>query len=254
MEKARTSSSQLADSLQWIAYALIVVFLAQVIAAIVPVAFIRPEWMVRFSAALRGTASLPLMAVGILMIANMIDGDVRPSSKQITQMRRVASWAALGFLLLIPLQSYGTVRTINSQVEERQAELRQVKAAVRQLQSAKTELELRRAILAIPGAEQLARRPLGADVPTVRNFLLERIRSTTNRLENQLKDNQSKSLETIIIPLFRDGFICLAYALGFAGIGYNNQGKSTPLRRLLKPRNPQLLKQAGTSWPEMSRK
>lgn len=243
MEKGRLSSRQAADSLQWIAYALILVFLAQVITAIFPIAFIQPQWMVRFSGALRATASLPLLALGLFMVANTIDAEVSPSSKQINWMRRFATLASLGFLLLIPLQSYGTVKGINAQVEERQAELKKVLAAVPQIQKAQTETELRRAIIAIPGGEQLASRPLGGNVPTVRDFLLKRIESTVNRLENQLKENQDQALQRIILPLSRDGLISLAYAIGFAGMGFNNFGQPTPLRRLVRSRNTEFQKE-----------
>jgi hypothetical protein len=243
VEKGRISSRQAADSLQWIAYALILVFLAQVITAIFPIALIQPEWMVRFSGALRGTASLPLLALGLFMLANTMDGDVSPSSKQINWMRRLATLAALGFLLLIPLQSYGTVKAINAQVEERQAELKKVLAAVPEIQKAQTEAELRRAITTIPGGEQLASRPLGGDVPTVRDFLLKRIRSTVNRLENQLKENQDQAIQRILLPLSRDGLISLAYAIGFAGMGFNKFGRPTPLRRLVRTRNTELHKE-----------
>ncbi|MEB3303990.1 MAG: hypothetical protein VKK99_05285 [Cyanobacteriota bacterium] len=246
MAKERISSRQVADSIQWIAYALMLVFLVQVIAALFPVALLQPEWMLRFSAAIRGTASLPLLGVGLLMLANLIDGDVQPASNQLPKIRQIATLAALGFLLLIPLQSYGTVRAINGQVEERQAELKKVVSAVGQLQNATTELELRRALLAIPGGEQLARRPLGADVPTVKNFLLERIKATISRLENDLKESKSNALQRIILPLFRDGFLSLAYSLGFAAIGYNKPGQSTPLRRLLRPRSVELLRENKT--------
>ena len=248
------SSSQIADCLQWVGYALILVFLAQLVAALFPVALLQPQWIVRMSATLRGTASLPLLGTVLLLLANMIDGSVSPSSRQLTLIRRIATLAAIGFLLLIPLQSYGTVRTINAQVQERQGQLKQVVSAANQLQNAKTEQELREAIRAIPGGEQLANRPLGADVQTVKTFLLERIRPTVKRLENQLKENQSKALQNLVIPLLRDGVISLAYALGFAGMGYNKLGRPTPLRRLFKASNPELLKELGSSrWPGLPR-
>jgi hypothetical protein len=95
----------------------------------------------------------------------------------------------------------------------------------------------------MPGGEQLARRPLGGEVPTVRNFLLERIQSTVNRLENELKENKDKALQRIILPLSRDGLISLAYAIGFAGMGYNRFGQPTPLRRLVRSRNTEFQKE-----------
>lgn len=247
----KVGSSQLADSLQWIAYALFIVFLAQVITSLFPIALIQPQWMVRVSATLRGTASLPLIGTALLMLANLLDEDVLPSGDQLRPIRRVATIAAIGFLLLIPLQSYGTITTIRNQVQEGQGQLKKLADAANQIQKATNEPELREAIRAIPGGEQLANRPLGADVQTIKTGLLTRLRPSVKRLENQLKQNQNEALQNTIGPLFRDGFIALAYAIGFASMGYSKSGQPTPLRRLLRSHNPRLLKEqrAITSMP-----
>jgi hypothetical protein len=110
------------------------------------------------------------------------------------------------------------------------------------VRNASNEQQLREAIRAIPGAEELASRPLGADVQTIKISLLDRLRQSTNSLQNQLKDTQRLSLQQSIKPLIRDGFIALGYAIGFAGMGYSNTGQPTPLRLLLKARSPQLPK------------
>jgi len=246
----KVGSSQMADSLQWLAYALFLVFLAQVVASLFPIALLQPQWMVQVSSSIRGTASLPLMATAMLMFANMIDGEVLPSSDQIRLIRRIATFAAIGFLLLIPLQSYGTVGVIRSQVQEGQGQLKRLADAANLVQGAANEQQLREAIRAIPGGEQLANRPLGADVQTIKTGLLARLRPSVKRLENQLKENQSKALQNTIGPLVRDGVISLAYAIGFASMGYGKSGQPTPLRRLLKTHSPRLLKEQRGTWSD----
>jgi hypothetical protein len=236
----KISTSQVADSLQWFAYALLIVFIAQVLTSLFPLALLQPQWMSRVSAVLRGAATLPLIAMALLMLANMLDGLVLPSSKQFKLMRRICSVVAIGFLLLIPLQSYGAIRSINNQVDESQGQLNKLAAAANKLQKATNEEQLREAIREIPGGEQLANRPLGADVQTVKTGLLARIRPTLKRLENRLAESKSKALQNLILPLIRDGLIAIAYALGFASIGYTKSGSPTLLRRLLKSRSPQL--------------
>lgn len=243
----------MADILQWVGYALVLVFFAQVISAFFPIALLQPQWIVRASAALRGTASLPLLGTALILLANMIDGSVLPSSRQLVQFRRIATIAALGFLLLIPLQSFATVRSINSQAQARQVELNRVIAAADQLKKATTEQQLRDAIRAIPGGEQVANRPLGADVQTIKTALLKRIQPSVKQAENQLQESKNQALQNIIVPLFRDALTCLAYVIGFAGMGHNPVGKPTPLRRLLKARNPELLKEMGATWPGLPR-
>ena len=73
--------------------------------------------MVRISDSLRATASLPIMALAMIMLANMIDKKVMPSRLYLQLFRRIASLAAIGFLLLIPLQIYGSVAGIRSQLQ-----------------------------------------------------------------------------------------------------------------------------------------
>ena len=87
----------MADSLQWLAYALFLVFLAQVITSLFPFGLLQPQWMVRVSGTLRGTASLPLMATALLMLANMIDSQVMPSCDQLRLIRKISTFAAVGF-------------------------------------------------------------------------------------------------------------------------------------------------------------
>jgi len=231
--KQLVSASQMADSLQWLSFSLFIVFLAQIITTLFPIALLQPEWMLRFSGSLRGIASLPLMALGLIMLANMIDGKVMPSSSHLQFLRRIASLAAIGFLLLIPLQTYGTVVGIRSQLQQNQAQLNSLTSVAQLVENASNEPQLRDAIRAIPGANGVADRPLGADVKTIKSALLNKLRESTNRLQNQLDDSKTKAIESIIPPLIRDAIISLAYAIGFAGMGYGQYGNSSLLRRLL---------------------
>lgn len=231
---ASLSRSQIADSLQWISFTFILVFLAQLISTIFPIALLQPEWMVRVSSSLRGTANLPIIALALIMLANIINKNVKPTSQHLNLLRRIASLAAVGFLLLIPLQTYGTLVGIRSELKQGEAQLGSLVSAAKLVQNASNEQELRSAIRAIPGGEELAIRPLGAEVQKVRTALLERLRESTNRLQNQLNDTQNKVLQSAITPLIRDGVIAFAYAIGFASMGYSHSGEFTPLTRLFK--------------------
>jgi hypothetical protein len=236
------SATQMADSLQWLSFALILVFLAQIIPALFPIALLQPEWMVRFSGSLRSIASLPLIALGLIMLANMIDENVMPSSSHLQLLRRIASLAAIGFLLLIPLQTYGAVVGMRSQLQQNQAQLNRLTSAAELVQNASNESQLRNAIRAIPGADGVADQPLGADVKTIKSALLDKLRESTNGLQNQLDNSKTKAIESIIPPLIRDAIISLAYAIGFAGMGYGQNGNSSLLRRLLNTNKRRLSK------------
>jgi hypothetical protein len=172
----------------------------------------------------------------------MIDENVMPSSSHLQLLRRIASLAAIGFLLLIPLQTYGTVVGIRSQLQQNQAQLNRLTSAAEMVQNASNESQLRNAIRAIPGADGVADQPLGADVKTIKSALLDKLRESTNELQNQLDNSKTKAIESIIPPLIRDAIISLAYAIGFAGMGYGQNGNSSLLRRLLNTNKRRLSK------------
>jgi len=56
---------------------------------------------------------------------------------------------------------------------------------------------------------------------------------STNRLQEQLNESESKTLQNLLGPLLRDAIISLAYAIGFAGMGSGKYGNSSLLRQLL---------------------
>lgn len=253
MSTHRISTSQAADIFQWVGYTLFFVFLAQVLPGLFPVALLQPQWMVRASAAIRGTATLPLLGMALLILAYMIDKGVSPASNQLRVIRRLCTMAAIGFLLLIPLQSYGTVTSVRRQADESQGQVNKIVQTTNQIQKATNEVELRNAIRQLPGGEQLANRPFGADLQTIKTGLIARLGPTAKRLENQIKDRQNKVLQTLIIPLIRDGLICLAYALGYSSMGFRASGKATPLRSLLKPHNLDLINEMFIKVPSVNK-
>ena len=254
-DDASMRPNQMAVSLQWVSFGLILVFLAQVVAALYPVAVFKPEWMMRVSDSVRSTASLPIMALALIMLANMINKKVLPTSLHLQTIRRISSLAAIGFILLIPLQTYGTVVGIRSQLQQGQSQLGTLISAANLIQKASTEDQLRDAIRAIPGGEELALRPLGAEVETIKPALLDRLRETTNRLQTQLSEAQSKAMYSAIPALVRDAVIALGYAIGFASMGYSQPGQPSPIIRIFKGANSQPRKEQGSpSKPPFDRR
>jgi hypothetical protein len=231
----REGSSQLADSLQWVAYALLLIFIAQVAFSLFPIALTQPSWLGRASEGLRGTASLPMLAVAMLMLANWIDEDVLPSARHLLLIRRLSTYVAIGYLLLIPVQSYASFATIRSQVQEIQAPVAKMVEATKRIQQANTEEQLRAAIRMLPNGEELASRPLGAEVPILKANMLARLRPAAKRMENELKSAQNAAFNNTVYPLVKDAVICFAHALGFAAMGFSGLGRPTPLRRLIRP-------------------
>jgi hypothetical protein len=83
---------------------LVLFFALQLVGALLPFQPLDPAWQWRFSKAVVSGATLPLLALALLLIAGQLD-PVDPVLKQRRRLfSQLAVAAAIGFLLLLPLQ------------------------------------------------------------------------------------------------------------------------------------------------------
>jgi hypothetical protein len=122
-------SESFAEILQWVALALFIVFLAILLAAMLPLEILDSRWQVRVISALLGSSSLPLIGVVLMLLANYLDDEFRPFGDKIRLLRRLAGFAAIGFLLLIPLQITAGSRLLNQQSGNEVAQLKVLQGA-----------------------------------------------------------------------------------------------------------------------------
>jgi hypothetical protein len=91
-------------SLGLLALVLVLFFALQLVGALLPFQPLDPAWQWRFSKAVVSGATLPLLALALLLIAGQLD-PVDPLLKQRRRLfSQLAVAAAIGFLLLLPLQ------------------------------------------------------------------------------------------------------------------------------------------------------
>lgn len=207
-----------AQILQWSAVALILVFLVTVLFAAYPIALARPEWQLQLCTQVRGSASFALMGALLLLISLQLDSGTLPLADWLGTFRRLCLVAAIGYLLLIPLQTaaaLGVARAANSQERQVARILNQKIQAVR---NADTEEKLREAISALPGAPSLRGRSFGASVPDVRRRVLEQVEPQARRLETTIASRERARIFGGLQTWIRDGLISACYVLGFAGL------------------------------------
>ncbi len=168
-------SESFADILQWVAIALFIVFLAILLAAMLPLEILDSRWQVRVISALLGSSSLPLIGVVLMLLANYIDEEFSPFGSKIRLIRRLAGFAAIGFLLLIPLQITAGTRLLNQQSGNEVSQLKVLQGAADSIRSANNEEDLKNALRKLPGAPNNLNRPLGAPLPQVKAALISRL-------------------------------------------------------------------------------
>ena len=105
-----TNAARLAvsDLLMATGKGLFLVFLGYLIVDSFPLQLLIPNWQLAFVARLLSISSIPLVGFACVHLAVILNPANRLYSQRLGTMRRLAMVAAIGFLLLIPLQGYAT--------------------------------------------------------------------------------------------------------------------------------------------------
>jgi hypothetical protein len=228
-------SESFADILQWVAIALFIVFLAILLAAMLPLEILDSSWQVRVISALLGSSSLPLIGVVLMLLANYLDDGFSPFGSNIKLIRRLAGLAAIGFLLLIPLQITAGNRLLNQQSGNEVGQLKVLQVSLESIRSANNEEDLKNALRKLPGAPNNLDRPLGAPLPQVKAALISRLDPAVKRLQNQVDEAKKSRLQKALGIWIRDAGMAAGYAIGFAGLGSFKEQRSL-LRTVLPSR------------------
>ncbi len=221
------------DVLQGIGFALLVAFLAIIAKLAFPVALVQPGWQLRVGESLRATASIPLVAMALLLLAEFINPDSQILANRILWLRRLSVVAALGFFLLIPLQISAGLREITKATVLEYRELSAIQRASTAIQEAVTQREMFNAIKLIPGLPPDATPAFNLPIPAIRTALLAQIRPQILKLETRIREVRSQRIQGAITIFAFDAFLSLAYGIGFAAIGRTSVQRPTLLRKII---------------------
>jgi hypothetical protein len=219
-ERERESLSRLLECSAW---CLFLVFATSMLAGVIPPRFLDPAWQLRFAALAVNNGSIPL--VGFLLFA--LASAIAPADGALRGRRdRVRQWglaAAIGFLLLIPLQgfaawsAYGTATSAQSrqlQLAERKfKDLRQV------IVTAGSAGELQAGFQRLQGPA-VPPGDLAQPMPKLRQQLLTGLDAAQARVRDQLRGPGADRVWLLIQDTLRVMLSSLGYSLAFAAGSY----------------------------------
>lgn len=222
----RPGLRDLSQSLSLAALAMLAVFLLAMLSSILPARLGEASWQQAMGAALIDNAVIPLVAMLTLHVAGSLDpGDGFSASLRDTAARW-AVLAALGFVLLSPLQLWNGWRLQQADNrdlarQEREVELRfqRLRAAVASATSA-ADLQRRLQPLVGPGLDKLEpSQPL----PALQRQLGAILDRNQRLLQQQLSRQRRQRLEArsgggLLPSPLRGALSCLAYGFGFAAL------------------------------------
>jgi hypothetical protein len=205
-----------------VALVLFALFVSVVGGVIFPFQPLQSAWQLRVSGSLIQAAPLPLLGLALLQLGLELNPDDRILLRRWRRCSRLAVAAAVGFVLLLPLQGlagFNESRALNraqsSRISGAQHKLIMLREAVASASSnAELNQELQRRDGPVLGPADLAQ-PLP--------LLKAQVKAVLDQAEIQIRSERQRvppiKAWSLLPDLLRNAFACLALALGFAALG-----------------------------------
>jgi len=195
------------------------------LAAIFPLQLQDPNWQLRVISNLLNNAPLPLVGIGLLMLAQerepLVNQQNRLLQRQLVRQRWLAVLAALGFAVLALLQVRVSLRFLqqsdavhlsqNQQLQQQFAAIRTGLGAA----SDRQQLEQAAAVL-MPPERRAALRTL--PIPQQRRQLLEQLTSNDIKARRDLERQRSQRQAALVVDGLRNLLLAVVFAISFLAI------------------------------------
>lgn len=210
-----------APGLSVVALVLFVLFATLVAAALFPLQLLDPAWQVRLAGTLINTAPFPLLGLALLQIA----AELGPHDPLLNNRARLCSQlavgAALGFLLLLPLQTVAglqTSRTVNNaqaaRIQGAEAKLKTLRQAVA---GATSNAALNQQLQKLQGPV-LGPADIAQPLPLLKAQVAAVLDQAALQIKREREASQPRTPLLLLPELLRNALASLALALGFAAL------------------------------------
>lgn len=212
----------------WMGGALIGVFVITVVGGMLPLRLLLPTWQLKISSLI--IASAPYAGIGTIMIlmAQKIDDESKELKKWVRRLRFLAIPAAIGFLLLLPLQTHASYKLLKSTSGEELQAISQLQEVLLAIQSAKSNEDLLAALSKLPGAPESLNK-LTIPLPQAKKIISERLSGEINKLDNQSDNLNASRWQQGLVSWARNCLLSLCYSTGFSEIAKFPKSKNSLL-------------------------
>lgn len=218
---------------QQVGFGLIGLFFAFLLKSVLPVAVLQPAWQLQLASALRTTGLFPLLGAVLLLVAQLLRTHCPSLKAQVLWVRRLSFAAAIGFLLLIPLQTHAGLKLLGAGNSGELRALRQVQQVAQEIRQANSEVAMKRAISHLPGAPAEIQGTFTKPLDQVRFVVLDQLQPQIQRADTRLAELRKLRLQGGLLGWITDGLAALALAVCFAAIGQLQEEGSSLLLHLL---------------------
>lgn len=210
----------------------LILYLTACIGSLLPLQLLDPAWQLRLVGSLINNAGFALLGLVLVHLAAALAPECPPLQARRDALARWAILAALGFLLLIPLQGYASWQGASQNSASQGRQLRQAKRKLadlsRAVQGASNGRELQERLRALQGPD-VSDADLAQPLPSLKRQLLAAFAEARRRIESQSAQPTTADPSALLQEHLRVAVASLALAVGFASLA---QRRGSPLSLL----------------------
>lgn len=214
-------SAPMAWRLAIVGVCLLAIYCIEVVADVLPPRLLDPRWQFGLANALVNSCSFALVGLAAWHLAGHLAPNEERLQRQLDRLARLAAPAALGFLLLIPLQGWALWSGMNVVNASRGAQVEQIIAKADRLQAAvraaNSTPDLQTRLQALQGPV-LDPATLNQPLPALKQQLLAALAQARAAASSQRRLPQLKELWSLGQQWLRSALLALVAALGLASL------------------------------------
>jgi len=224
-----------APGLSVVALVLFVLFASLVAAALFPLQLLDPAWQLRLAGTLINSAAFALLGLALLQIA----AELGPHDPQLKNRARLCAQlavaAALGFLLLLPLQTVAGLQQGRSLNNAQSARIQGAEAKLKALRqvvaSAASNADLNQQLQMLEGPV-LGPADIAQPLPLLKAQVGAVLDQAALQISREREASQPRTPLLLLPELLRNALASLALALGFAALARRPGSRRTVLQEL----------------------
>jgi len=200
-----------------------------------PLRLLDPLWLIQTATSLTNTVSFPLAGLFFVHIA----GALAPLNSSINQRRmllsRLAAWAALAYLLLIPLLGFAVWRGIANVQQESARQIsgvsRNADRLIAAIDRAKSSKELQGSMQRLQGPK-ISDQDLELPLDQIKTILTKLVFQLRQKFIAEIPRPNSEAYKPLYVQSLRASALALVSSIGFASLSWDSLKQQTLLQTL----------------------
>ena len=245
----------LADGVHSIGFVIIAFFVINVLSQIFPLSLFNPVWLQKASTTLMMNGVTPLIGAVFILISPLANPVSIGLENRAWLVRRLATFAAIGYLLLIPIQAYAGLKLMSLEKQKQEDILGRVQEAAEDIRNSRTAGQLRAAYELIPGDKPILGDQFTQPVDVIRDQLLDQITPNIKRAEVAFSERIAQLWKDWIPVFAQNVFRLVVLFFGYASIAQDPNSSITLLEAVFmrfgktrKPEESPIIENIPSEW------